>query len=213
MWAVFWKKSGAINSNAFNFETKLSLLMRTVFCTVNWKFSRWPFQKSIAVEMDKLQVNMVAMVSRYPKLASEDWVGWIRRKRRLARNICQRIGFWSEAWALRQVKWHEHVERSPGVLKDLLLYHSSNWLQSMRSRLVPANGSESIRNSVLAGRTGTRNNDGKPQPRWNAGIELARAYLQSRGICQRNSNAISVSSRIREAVTYIRDQFFSGRPF
>ena len=212
MWGAFYGNSGSNDLHSVNFETKLSLLMRTVFCTVNWKFSRWPFQKSIAVEMDKLQVNMVAMVSRYPKLASEDWVGWIRRKRRFARNILQRIGFWSEAWALRQVNWHEHVERSPGVLRDLLLYHNSNWLQSMRSRFVPANGADGTRNSVLAGRTGTRTDDGKPQPRWEAGIELARAYVQSRGTCQRNKNAISVSSRIREAVSYIKEQFFSGRP-
>ena len=105
----------------------------------------------------------------------------------------------------------EHIECTPGVLRDLVLYHDSKWLQSMRSRFVPANGSESIRNSVLAGRTGTRTNDSKPQHRWDAGIEFARAYLQSRGIALGNKNAISVSSRIREAVSFVHQPFFSGR--
>ena len=77
MWAVFWKNSGSVQMHDFNFETKLSLLMRTVFCVVNWKFSRWPFSKTIAVEMDSMQVNMVSILSRLPKLDSEDWA-WER---------------------------------------------------------------------------------------------------------------------------------------
>ena len=181
--------------------------MRTVFCVVSWKVSRWPFQKSLAVEMDAMQTHMVSILSRIPKHDSEDWVGWIRRSRRLARNVCARIGFWSEAWARRTISWHEHVMRHPGILKDLLLWHNSDWLQAMRAHFVAQNGSEYTRNSFLAGRTGTRADGGRPQPRWDEGITLARAFLNSRSQSINGSNALSVTSRIREAVSQIYEFF------
>ena len=157
-----------------------------------------------------MQTNMVSILSRLPKLDSEDWVGWLRRKRRLARNVCSRIGFWSEAWAKRQIDWHEHVMRASGVLKDLLLSRNSDWLQAQRSRFVAERGSASSRNSVLAGRTGTRANGGKPQQRWEAGICLARAFLRSRQVSRCNTNALSVSSRIRNAVSEVYQFFNAG---
>ena len=90
-----------------------------------------------------------------------------------------------------------------GVLKKLLLFHNSDWLQAQRSRFVPESGSANTRNSVLAGRTGTRANAGKPLQRWDDGICLARAFLRSRREALSNSHALSVSSRIRNAVSEI----------
>ena len=97
--------------------------------------------------------------------------------------------------------------RTTGVLKSLLLYHNSDWLQAQRSRFVPESGSACTRNSVLAGRTGTRANGGKPQQRWDDVIRLARAYLKSRRGALVNSNALSVSSRIRNAIAEIYEFF------
>ena len=208
MWAVFYKNSGSYKVQGGDIETKLSLLLRTVFCTVNWKFSRWPFQKTVAVEMDAMQVNMVSMISRVPKNDSEDWVTWVRRRRRLARNVCGRIGFWSEAWAKRTIEWHEHIQRHPGVMRDLLMWHDSHWLQAQRSRFVAADGSATTRNSLIAGRTGTRASGGRPQPRWEEGIGLSKSLLNTRGITLNGSNALSISSRIREAVSQVY-QFFT----
>ena len=131
------------------------------------------------------------------------------RKHRLARNLCQKIGFWSEAWATRFLSWHEHVDRSHGILKDLLQFKNSTWLVHQRSRFVSSRGDASSRNTLIAGRTGTRTLGRKPQPRWEAGVLLARAYLNSRGISLNGSNAISVTSRIREAVRSVT-QFFTG---
>ena len=146
---------------------------------------------------------------RIPRSDFEDLDTFCRRKNRLARNVCQKIGFWSEDWARRFLNWHEHVGRSRGVLKDLLQWKDSGWLQMQRSRFVSSNGSAYSRNSLTAGRTGTRARGRKPQPRWEAGVSLARAYLDSRGISQRGANAITVSSRIREAARAVR-RFFVG---
>ena len=81
------------------------------------------------------------------------------------------------------------------------------WLQAQRSQFVPAWGSVSTRNSVLAGRTGTRANGGRPQQRWDAGICLAQAFLRSRRGSLANSHALSVSSRIRNAIREIYEFF------
>ena len=99
------------------------------------------------------------------------------------------------------------MHRDRGVLNKLLLYHNSDWLQAQRSQFVPAWGSVSTRNSVLAGRTGTRANGGRPQQRWDAGICLAQAFLRSRRGSLANSHALSVSSRIRNAIREIYEFF------
>ena len=90
-----------------------------------------------------------------------------------------------------------------GVMKDLLLIRNSDWLQARRSRFVPQSDSATDRNSLLAGRTGTRANGGKPQQRWDAGISLARSFLRSRSGSLCSNNALSVSTRIRNAVSEV----------
>ena len=112
---------------------------------------------------------------------------------------------------MRQVAWHEHVMRHEGVLKKLLLFHNSDWLQAQRSRFVPESGSATTRNSVLAGRTGTRAHARKPQPRWDEGIRLAQAFLGSRRGALNSGHALSVSSRIRNAINDVY-QFFNPAP-
>ena len=67
--------------------------------------------------------------------------------------------------------------------------------------------------SLLAGRTGTRENIGRPQVRWADGVELATQVLQSRTISQRSSNALTIGTIIRETVNASRDfvvQHFSN---
>ena len=128
MWRVFWKNSGNVQINSCNFETKLSLLLRSVFCTVNWKFSRWPFAKSIAVELDAMQVNMVSYLTRLPRGNGEAWIPFVRRRRRAARNLCSPIGMWSVDWAKRCISWHEHVIRSNNISSELVKYKDAAWL-------------------------------------------------------------------------------------
>ena len=159
--------------------------------------------------MDQLQTHMVTILARIPRQATEAIDCWLRRRGQAARNLSAKIGFWSEFWAQRCIDWQDHVMRHPGALRNLLLTQNFDWLHAQRSRFVPADGSASTRNSLLAGRTGTRAIGGKPQVRWDAGIALARSFLNSRSDTLIGSNALSVSSRIRAAVAEI-SQFFIG---
>ena len=52
------------------------------------------------------------------------------------------------------------------------------------------------RNSVIAGRTGTRLNIGRPQVRWVNGVGIAKHVLEGRQQSIRGNNALSISVRI-----------------
>ena len=199
--------SGNSNINSLNIETKLSLLMRSVYSAINWKLARWPYQKSIAEELDGVQVHMVSILQRLPRLEGEDGVSWSRRSLRLARNSCSTIGLWSEAWARRAIDWHDHIMRRPSILKDLFMCQNSDWLQARRSLFVPSHGSGSGHYSIHSGRTDTRLFPGQPPPRWESGIKLARSFLDTRSMGVRGNNALSLGNRIRQAAIRIRELF------
>ena len=127
---------------------------------------------------------------------------YVRRRRRLARNLVSKIGFWSEAWARRTISWHEHVMRTTGVMRSLVELRNSDWLEAQRAQFVVQTGSSASRNSLTAGRTGTRCNIDRPQMRWLAGINLAKGFLESRRSTTRGES-LSVGSRIRQAVLFL----------
>ena len=199
--------SGNLEINSLKIETKLSLLMRSVYSAINWKLARWPYQKSIAEELDGVQVHMVSILQRIPRLDGEDNVSWTRRSRRLARNTCSTIGLWSEAWAGKVIDWHDHVMRRPSILKDIYMCQNSDWLQARRALFTPARPSASSRFSIHAGKNDTRISAGQPPPRWEAGINLARSFLVTQGMSTRGSNALSLGHRIRQAALLIRELF------
>ena len=154
-----------------------------------------------------MQVHMVSILIRPPQADWEDHISYRRRRLRLARNMCSQIGMWSETWAKRVISWHEHNMRAPSVLRDLVLYRDANWLQSQRWHYVVASGAAAIRNTIFAGRTGTRANIGRPQMRWEAGIALARSFLEGRRISVCGKNSLSVGSRIRNAAILLAEAF------
>ena len=94
-----------------------------------------------------------------------------------------------------------------------LSYYGSSRLLRMRSVWVASQNQEfsNVRNSLHAGRPGTRNNIRRPQVRWSEGVVLAKQVLQSRTIAQRGSNSITIGTITREAVqrsrAFIEEQF------
>ena len=97
--------------------------------------------------------------------------------------------------------------RTPSVPHDLVEYRNAGGLESQRSHFVAACGSSITRTSMLAGRTGTRANIGMLQMRWNAGIALARSFLEGRRISVCGKNSLSVGSRIRNAAILLAEAF------
>ena len=88
----------------------------------------------------------------------------------------------------------------------LITWHDSQWLLHQRSQWVAENSTDP-RNSLVAGRTGTRLNNGRPQTRWEERLVVAKAVLEGRSLAERGSNALSIGTIVREAVTAARALF------
>ena len=88
------------------------------------------------------------------------------------------------------------------IIIHLANFKDVSWLMHERAKWVPPNSLGS-RNSCVAGRTGTRLNVGRPQPRWQEGIALAEEVLNNRNIGLKGQNALTIGSRIRNALLHI----------
>ena len=143
-------------------------------------------------------------------------------------------GRWSMLWARRVAHWHDHITRTlnptsspqdvagarahlaqdvagapanrwvcplriPHPAARVLIYHNEHWLIQQR-----ANFATDGRNTLLAGRTGTRLNIGRPQTRWETGHATAVQMLGHRTTNDRSSNMLSVGTIFREVVTSAR---------
>ena len=158
------------------------------------------------MELDRVQCRMMAIIIPCTRMTDEEIGVFCRRRLRLARNFCESAGFWSLLWCDRVVKWNQHIHRGAScghMCATLIDYNNSDWLMHMRSFWVPSHG-DSSGYSLTGGRTGTRCSNGRPQPRWEEGITLAKAVVQSREMSNKGSNALSVGTRIREALVSVR---------
>ena len=216
LWGAFWKNAGSCEAKHLGPVEKIKLIYRTVVSRVAWKLSRWPFQKTVAIDLDSIQCQMAAIVLRCCKKPDESLDTFFRRRLREARNVCQQSGFWSSLWCQRVINWDEHVRRGPKyqhVCAPLIAYKDSEWLLHQRSKYVASNRA-SVRNTLVAGRTGTRCNIGRPQTRWEQGVALAREVLDSRqDVSQKGKNAVSIGTRIRNAIVSLArnvQQSFDG---
>ena len=207
MWASFW--ANLSHRVAYHIEplSKALLLYRVVACLFLWKVSRWPFQISIAQELDSVQCQMIARIIPCVVQVNESLDHFCRRRLRQARNIASHAGLWSLSWAKRTIDWNEHILRGleyQHFCAPLIEFHNFEWLQSQRS--IYSNS----QNSIFAGRTGSRLNIGRPQTRWATGIHNASTAIAARSTHSRGGHSLSLSTRLREAMTHVRNSIFPG---
>ena len=99
---------------------------------------RWPPQKQIADELDRLQRKMTAILMRVPRHADEPIDFFVRRRGRLAASVCKRHGLWSLHWFDRATKWDDHLSRDrnshswPARLRS---YRDREWFLQRRIAL------------------------------------------------------------------------------
>ena len=77
----------------------------------------------------------------------------------------------------KKIAWDEHVGRSRSGCKwnlSLLAFHDASWLQQQRFAFAAVAPIKSNPWTVFAGRTGTRAQAGKVQPRWQEAIQKVR---------------------------------------
>ena len=201
LWASFWRNNGNSQLSKLPVYLHFMLLQRAVLGTVMWKLSRWPYQKTVAVLLDGAMCRMAARILPCERKPTEDIDQYCRRRKRQARDFCGKAGFWSTVWAGRVIGWFDHVHRSEArnhMCAKLLRHHDAAWLRSRRAAF------SNVRNTLFAGQTGTRAVGGKPQPRWEEGVLLAKSFCAERSLDVHGKHSLSVGARIRNALLSLR---------
>ena len=165
MWRAYWANPGSKDARPMGHSKRLSLLDRAVAPQLDCRCSRWPPQKTIALELDSMHRKMVATAMRIQRYPFEDIADFVRRRGRAAAVQCRQTGQWSRRWFKRAADWNEHLERPRNGdcwSSKLLHFRDREWLIQKRMSLLP---SDCTSGSCLAGRTGTRTSRGKVHAR------------------------------------------------
>ena len=129
MWAAFWCNPGNHRAKELSLMQRAALY-KTVVAVFLWKVSRWPFQVSIAQELDAIQSQMLARILPCVPHVNEDPDHFYRRRLRQARNVASHAGLWSSIWAKRSIDWQNHVLRGVDhrhFCFKICTYHDHDW--------------------------------------------------------------------------------------
>ncbi|CAK0828366.1 unnamed protein product, partial [Prorocentrum cordatum] len=128
-----------------NEGAKLRFLTSGVLSIVKYRFSRWPYQRTYASSLDRLQRKLLAITFDIRPVPNEDWGAIVLRRRTIAQSLAARTGRWSQAWAKAQASWDAaHVRRGHDVqawAPRVLGYRGAEWLSWQR--LITPRGQES----------------------------------------------------------------------
>ena len=168
MWRQFWANLGKPVFKRFHIKIKIARLDSLVFPILNFRFSRWPFSKSRAKSLDRVQRKMISICLGLRCLVNESGESFVQR--RLAR-INEIIPFqkrWSYIWASRVVDWSNHVVRNT---------HGHCWSTQLIDVVSPEELAERRRDNY--NRPCTRIVPGFTSTRWYESIEPANEWILS----------------------------------
>ena len=98
------------------------------------------------------------------------------------------------------------VAATASYVIEFCQHHNSSWLTTQRSFFVNA------RNTFFAGQTGQRGVGGRPQPRFESCIDLAKQVLASRKHTLKGKHSLSVGSRVTSAIRFLKGRLESNAP-
>ena len=146
---------------------KIKFLKTCILPIACSRWARWPWQKSYAQRLDKIQRQFIAVLFDIKAMPDEDYSMFVLRRRAVTQTIARDMGPWSVEWARGVMNWSAHVKRnhdSGSWIPRLLAWHDSVWL--VLRRLLHSSPGES--------RTRTRSFRGKVECRWEDGLVEAR---------------------------------------
>lgn len=169
LWTAFWRNGGSkrVRSSEQLRRYIAALQDRAVRPHLSYRCSCWPYQATVANEVDAIQAKMLSIAIPACKHADETVENYVRRRSRMAREKALSLGLWSTHWKKQFMRYNEHIQRSAThPAKALLAYRDSAWLRQTRATFaVQARDPSAQAPSLLAGRIGVRRLR-KVQPRW-----------------------------------------------
>ena len=94
-----------------NEGAKLRFLTSGVLSIAKYRFSRWPYQRTYASSLDRLQRELLAITFDIRPAPNEDWGAFALRRRTIAQSLATQAGRWSQARAKAQVSRDARVRR------------------------------------------------------------------------------------------------------
>ena len=128
-------------------EVKLKLMARVVAPQIDYRCSRWPPQRQIAAEIDRMQRKMTATLLHMRVSAGESVEDFCRRRNRRCTQICNEHGLWSKRWFDRAISWDAHLSRPRNTYcwaAKLRSYHDRDWFIQRQFFFAPVDGQASI---------------------------------------------------------------------
>ena len=111
-WRSFWGNVGKPVFKKFGMSIRLARIKRLVFPVVSYRFVRWPFSRTRAARLDKIQTEMTAIVLGIRKLEGETPQAYAHRRNKEVRSAIPFLDRWSTVWAQRILSWYQHVDRN-----------------------------------------------------------------------------------------------------
>ena len=138
----------------------LLLLRSATLPVADQHMVRWPYTRTRAKTIDRLQRKMVGMCCRLVPLEDETVPEFALRRKRFASQLQEEMGAWSVRWARQVVRWYGHIQRDP------------NW--SWPSQLLAVRSADELaERRAIWGRPRTRTNAGFLCARWVEAVQEA----------------------------------------
>lgn len=116
-------------------ETKLRFLCTSVRSISKFRWTRWPYTRTLADKLDACQRRFLYHLfplSPHPQESMQDF--FPRRHRAASRLACS-SGKWSELWAEDVLRWHAHIHRKHDANSwspCILAWRGHEWLSMQR---------------------------------------------------------------------------------
>ena len=162
VWAGYWRNAHEGLRQA-SFQAQAKFFNTSLRSVAGFRWSRWPWQRSYADRLDRLQRRLIACIRPVRPHPGENATHYFRRRNLTCNRVAERFGKWSQLWAQDVLKCRGNDPGSWAL--PLRTWHGRSWLQARRFE----NSQGGQWNRLC-----TRALRGHPAKRWHEGCADAR---------------------------------------
>lgn len=111
-WASFYANLSKPILKCASFDLKMHRLNNFVALVISYRSVRWPYNKTLAMRLDRLQRAMISICAGLRKQAEETPQAFSKRRGKHAASVQAKLGSWSSLCRVRSVGWAGHIERN-----------------------------------------------------------------------------------------------------
>ena len=104
-WNSFYANCAGVESSKLTLKTRLLMISRAVTPVLRFKWARWPFTTSRALQLDAVQRRMFGILLRLQRCPGQEIDAYVRRRGRCTADLQRQHGSWSAAWAKSVGGW------------------------------------------------------------------------------------------------------------